>query len=350
MSWIPLRPNEIDATRMTDLLSPRYPGVRVSEVIVAQQSEMTNQHARFELAYQTRAGAPATLFCKLLPSHPARRAAVAATGMGPREALFYSRLADKLAMRVPEAYVAIADGMDGAFLLLLEDLQAAGCSFLDGTMGVSPDAAAQALEDLAAMHIRFADPLRRQADASWVPPPLHDPSYGSAMLRVGLERHGDRLTREFAAVAARYVADPDALHALWQQGPTTVIHGDPHLGNLFQDESRIGFLDWGIISTGTPLRDVSYFLCMGLSIADRRRHERDLLRHYVSLWNAGPGQPIGFDEAWLTHRIHAAYSVLASCQIVTFPEHLPPPQRVFSQAFLARASAAVADLETLSVL
>jgi Ser/Thr protein kinase RdoA (MazF antagonist) len=170
------------------------------------------------------------------------------------------------------------------------------------------------------------------------------------MLKVGLEEHPSRLAPEFAAIASRYVADPDGMHASWQSGPTTVIHGDPHIGNLFNDGGRTGFLDWGIISTGTPLRDVSYFLCMALSIDDRRRHERDLLRHYLDLWNAGTELRISFDDAWLAHRVHAAYTVLACCQIVTFPERLPPVQRTFSQAFLARASAAVADLETLSAL
>ncbi len=42
-----------------------------------------------------------TLFVKLLPLDPARRDAVAATGMGPREARFYRELAPTLAMRVP---------------------------------------------------------------------------------------------------------------------------------------------------------------------------------------------------------------------------------------------------------
>ena len=130
---------------------------------------------------------------------------------------------------------------------------------------------------------------------------------------------------------------------------TTVIHGDPHIGNLFDDHGRTGFLDWGIISTGTPLRDVSYFLNVGLSIADRQAHERALLRHYLDIWNASAPSPIGLDEAWLAHRIHGAYTVLACCQIVTFAES-SDEQRIFSEAFLARAEAAVADLDSLAAL
>ena len=73
-------------------------------------------------------------------------------------------------------------------------------------------------------------------------------------------------------------------------------------------------------------------------------------RDYLELWNASAKYTIDFDEAWHTHRIHAAYTVLACCQIVTFPEDISDPQRQFTNAFLARAEAAVKDLDALSAL
>ena len=129
-----------------------------------------------------------------------------------------------------------------------------------------------------------------------------------------------------------------------------MIHGDPHIGNLFDDHGRTGYLDWGILHVGTPLRDVGYFLAMALDIEDRRRAERDLLRHYLEARRARGGSAIDFDAAWLAHRVHAAYTVPACCQIVTFPANISPGRRVFSEAFLARAEAAVEDLEARSAL
>jgi hypothetical protein len=253
-------------------------------------------------------------------------------------------------MRVPVAYAARWDDRDGSFVLLLEDLGDTGCTVSDGLIGVAPEAAAIALDDLAELHLRFANPARRTAEANWVPPPLHDPSYGATMLQLGLDHHRERLSADFAEIAQCYIEAPDALHALWQEGPTTVIHGDPHIGNLFHDQGRTGFLDWGIISTGTPLRDVSYFLNVALSIEDRRGHQEALLRRYLELWNEGAAHSISLDEAWRAHRIHGAYTVLACCQIVTFPEGISPGQRSFAEAFLARAEAAVEDLDSLSAL
>lgn len=108
--------------------------------------------------------------------------------------------------------------------------------------------------------------------------------------------------------------------------------------------------DWGIVSLGTPLRDVSYFLSMVLSIEDRRRHERELPRPYLDLRASGAGAPIAFHAAWRSHRIHAAYTVIACCQMVTFPENVSEGRRIFSEAFLARAEAAIADVGARAAL
>jgi hypothetical protein len=98
------------------------------------------------------------------------------------------------------------------------------------------------------------------------------------------------------------------------------------------------------------MRDVSYFLNMGMSIEDRQSNDRDLLRLYLDRRAAAGGTAISFDEAWHAHRIHAAYTVPASCQVVMFPDNATPRRRVFANAFLARAEAALADLEVRTVL
>ncbi len=350
MRAIPDTAEAIDAAWLEQALAKRFRGVRVAEVEVVEQHEATNAHARLRVAYEEPAGAPERMFCKMLPTDPGRRAAIAATGMGPREARFYERLAPQIAMRIPAVYVARHDPADGAFVLLIEDLAASGCTVSDGTVGVRVDSAAVALEHLADLHLRFEDASQRREHAAWVQGPLHDPRYASDMLRHGLDHHRDRLGEPFAQIALCYLDHADTLHALWQEGPTTVIHGDPHLGNVFDDHGLTGFLDWGIISTGTPLRDVSYFLAMSLDIEDRRAHERDLLRHYLEVRNATTDTPIDHETAWQTHRLHAAYCVIASCQIVTFPPNQSPARELFSNAFLARAKAAITDLDSLSAL
>jgi hypothetical protein len=347
---IPTTVEQIDAAWLTDALGERHPGVRVARFEVVERHEATNSHARLSLTYDAPAGAPEALFCKLLPSEPERREAIAATGMGLREAQFYARLAPELDMRLPAVHAAQLDETDGAFVLLIEDLVASGCSVSDGTQGVPIDPAARALQDLAELHVRFEDRSERRRLADWVPEPGPSSDYGAARLRYGLDHHRDRLSSAFIELAELYIDQRERLHALWHPGPQTVIHGDAHIGNLFQDGDRTGFLDWGIITLSTPLRDLSYFLTMALSIEDRRANERELILHYLDVRKALRGESIGFDEAWKGYRIHAAYNVPASCQVVTFPDDASEQRRVFADAFLARAEASLEDLEVRQAL
>jgi len=346
---LPATPDEIDAAWLTRAMAPRHPGIRVATVEVTEVHEVTNTHVRLRAGYDEPAGAPERLFCKMPPLDPARRELIGRTGMGPREARFYAELAPALAFRVPHVSVALHDARDNSFVLVMEDLEASGCTVSDGTVGVAPDSAARALEELADLHRRFEDASARDA-VPWIPATRPDSSYGAALLQQALDHHRERMSDDFAALAELYVTSSDALQDLWRRGPVTIVHGDPHIGNLFDDHGRTGFLDWGIVRVGAAMRDVGYFLTMAMSIEDRRAHERDLLHHYLDVRRASGAAPIAFDDAWSAHRLHAAYTVPACCQIVVFPEGITERRRIFSEAFLARAEAAVADLEALDAV
>ncbi len=330
-------------------LAPRHPGVSVASVDVLAQTDATNHHVRIGVTYDVQAGAPDTLFCKMAPLDPGHRAAIGATGMGAREARFYADLAPSIAMRIPTAHFAAADA-DGSFMLLLEDLTVTGCSISDGSWGIPPDLAAGGLADLAAMHVQFEDADRLAAVAPWVStrsPGATEFTVGT--LRYVLDNYRDQLTDAYAAVAEIYIADPDAVVALWDSGPHTLIHGDSHIGNLFIDNGRVGFLDWGLMTITTPMRDVSYFISMGMDPDARRTDERRLIQHYLDVRRSLGGTEISFDEAWQAHRVHAAYTVLAS-----FLSFVPPynseDHRVFTEPFRARSFAALDDLDTVSAL
>ncbi len=346
---LPVTVEDLDPPAVTALLGERHPGVRVAGVEVVERHELTNAHARLRLTYDEPAGAPEVVFAKLPPSDPTRRVTINATGMGRKEALFYATLADRIALRTPAVHAA-HHGDDGGFALLLEDLPTSGCTVSDGTVGVSPDAAAVALAELAAMHVRYEDPAVRAAEAPWVEPAGPGSNYAVDMLGYGIDHHRDRLSDAFVEVAELYRARRLELQRLWHEGIQTVVHGDPHLGNVFDDHGRTGFLDWGIVLVSTPMRDVSYFLTMAMDVEARRRHERDLLRHYLDVRASLGGAPLDVDDVWRQHRVQAAYTVPASCQVVLFPDDMTEARRIFSEAFLARSMAAVEDLESRAAL
>lgn len=322
--------------------------VGVSRVEILGVDEVTNLHVLLRLSYAENGGGPDLVFVKLPPLDD-RRASIVATGMGVREARFYRDLAPRLSLRVPAAYITAFDD-EGRFVVGLEDLLSSGCTTSDGTHGVTSDAAARALEELAAMHARFEDPARRSAEAAWVRPPGPGSDYAVKMLTYALEHHPERLPDEFSRVARLYNERRVELQALWREGPSTIVHGDTHIGNVFDDHGRTGFLDWGMIMVSTPMRDVSFFLTMAMDIDDRRAHEHGLLRHYLGARKALGASDIGLDQAWQWHREQAAYTVPASCQAVLFPGDVSERRRVFAEQFVARAAAAVEDLESRAAL
>ncbi len=348
MNRVPPSPLAIDARWLQAALGEMHPGVRVRDVALLERHAATNDHARLRVEYEEDDGAPDTLFCKMLPEEPMRRGAIAATGMGPVEVGFYTHLAPHVGLRSPHVHVALCDGDD--FILLMEDLEATGSRVFQGPTGVTPDSAAGALRDLAEMHARYADPARRRREAPWLSEPAPPSDYGTGRLAFALEHHRERLSGAFSAACEAYVANAPALHALWHDPPHSVLHGDAHLGNLFDDQGRTGFLDWGLATVSTPLRDACYFIQMALDVEDRRTHERDLLRHYLDVSGALGAFRYAWDDAWRAHRTHAAYLAPACCQIVTFPEGISEARQVFSEAFLARAEAAISDLEVPSLL
>jgi hypothetical protein len=349
---VPAAPDAITPGWLTAALSPRYPGVTVTSVQVTELRQVTNTHAFLTVTYDNSGGAPDQMFAKMLPLDPTRRQLLAASGMGNKEVYFYDRLASQLSFRVPDVYVARLDPGDDAFILLMEDLAATHCRVSDGTWGIAPDSAARALEDLAGLHVRYEDPRRREHEVPWAPLARDVTPYGMKPLQYGLDHHRDRLSPTFARTAEIYIDRPEALIDLWADGPgpSTVVHGDTHIGNLFDDNGRTGFLDWGVINVTTPLRDASYFITMAMQVEDRRANEVDLLRHYLEARRALGGATIDWDEAWQAHRLHALYCVVAACSISTFPADATERRQVFANAFLARVEAAIEDLESLDAL
>jgi len=295
---VPLLPEDLTPAALTALVAARHPCARVTAVRVDDVREVTNTHVPITLEYAAPVGLPSTMFVKMVPRDPARRRQVAQTDMGRREVRFYDELAPQLAFRVPTVFGAAYDPADGSFVLCMEDLAATGCTVSDGTVGVPADGAATALTELAGLHARYEPPARRAGEVPWVPTPTRGSPYAVTMLADALDRHPDRLSPDFRAIAAIYVAHSDALQDVWHGDHDTVIHGDPHIGNLFDDHGRVGFLDWGIIHVGSAMRDVSYFLTMGMDPPERRAHERDLLAHYLDARRALGASEWSFADAW----------------------------------------------------
>jgi aminoglycoside phosphotransferase (APT) family kinase protein len=130
-------------------------------------------------------------------------------------------------------------------------------------------------------------------------------------------------------------------------GPQSVLHGDPHPGNLYLLGDRVGLLDWQAVRRGSGLRDASYLIVLGLDIDDRRRSERDLVDHYRSELERAGGPRFAAGAGWLMHRRMTAYAYVAA----SFTVGLGGLQgEAIADTGLRRAVAAVDDLDAAAVL
>ena len=151
----------------------------------------------------------------------------------------------------------------------------------------------------------------------------------------------------FRRLAELYVEQAPAIAGLLGAGPPTLIHGDPHLGNLFLDDDQAGFFDWGMVWRATGVRDVAYVLGNSTRVEVRRAHERDWLRHYVDVL-ASQGVELDFDQAWEQYRLLVIYAWSSATSTATMGSRWQTIE--VGHGGMARATAAVEDLESVPLL
>lgn len=332
----------MDAQDLTADWLTEHLGRTIVDVEVLGRSVATNLHVRLGLTDD--AGARTTLFAKLPPLDPMHRAAIGASGMGEREACFYESAAGSVPLRVP-AVAAVVRQDEGDFVLLLEDLVAAGCRLSDATWGVGADQAASAMEDLARFHVQYEG-----VEVAWAAEPrATGGEWTLSTLRHVITEFAGVLSPDYVAVGELYLDHHAELEALWGAGPSTLCHGDAHIGNVFLDGDRVGFLDWGLATLSGPMRDVSYFLTMTVDPEVRRARQEDLVRLYLDRRAALGGAPIAFDEAWRQHRVNSAYTVIASF-LGLVPPYATAETQPLATDLRTRSILALEDLDTVSAV
>lgn len=261
------------------------------------------------LTYDGPTDAPDSVVAKLPAADETSRATGVTMRSYEKEVGFYSLLADRVGIRTPACHVAEIEVATGEFVLLLEDMAPAHQG--DQLAGTSPDIAAVVLDEAVKLHAPpIADPSLRALE---VFSGRDEQAYEFlAMMMSGLwpgwvERYADRLDDDVLAMGERFIA---GIRRYYGQVPLleTIVHGDFRLDNMLfataDGADPVTVVDWQTVSVGDGLSDVSYFLGAGLTIDDRRSHERDLVTGYLDRL-AAEGVRIEADEAWDRYRLHA---------------------------------------------
>jgi hypothetical protein len=351
-SSIPLEVGDATPEWLSEVLGRSVGGV---EVLDAHSG--TTGRARLGLRY---AGddddeGPPSVFLKLAPFDERQRSFVDLVGLGTAEARFYRDVAMEVPVRSPTVHCARLDD-EGRYVMLLEDLEATGCRFpspgdddLEATMTAIVDG-------LARLHVRYWGDARLEdgGDLAWVRDGYRV-AFGSGAMFVekALEVFGDQMSPDFRRLAEITIERPADVAALLAGGPPTLVHGDPHLGNLFVDPGAsghdhvAGFFDWGMVWRATGMRDVAYVLGNSVPTEVRREHERDWIQQYVDLL-AAHDVALSFDDAWRQYRLLVVYSWNSATSTAAMGSRWQAID--VGRGGMARATAAVEDLGSVTLL
>jgi ecdysteroid kinase len=304
---------------------------------------------RLEIDYLRGTG-PETLVAKLPSDDPERRAADAFTYRC--EVGFYREAVPRLRVRRPHCYLAVLADSGQEFTLLLEDVSPAQQG--DQIKGCSVEQARAAVVNLAGLHAPlWCNPSLREMD--WLLPNGDDHAEISAAFyqdatakfveRYALSDETVALLRDFA----------DRSHRWWGRPahPFALLHGDYRLDNLlFSDTgggASVTAVDWQSCSVGNPLRDVAFMIVTGLSVADRRRAEQNLVSDYWDALRECGITEYDADQCWQDYR----HSVFHAPIVTVFGASAARPSARGDRMFTVmaeRSAVAIADLDALTSL
>lgn len=297
-------------------------------------------------------GLPDTLFVKLQPFDDEQRAFLQMIGLGVSEATFYAAVGDDLPVRSPKVWHAAHDEADGSFVMVLEDLEAAGCHICDADDDGRLAVAESLVTELAALHARYwGDELDWLGTHALTPGDSAEAqermSMGAMIVQSALDQFADELPPEFGWMGTTYIARNRDIGALWNEGERTLIHGDDHIGNLFVDDGRTGFYDWAVASRYPGMRDVAYFLCNSLPTEVRRAEESSLIARYRDGLAAG-GVDLDEATAWEQYRLFSVYSWISATTTAAMGSKWQPIE--VGRRAMEQTTQALIDLDVLGLL
>lgn len=305
---------------------------------------------RLRLSYDGATGLPPTMVAKVPAAAEASRGAARAFRTYEIEASFYGQVAAGLPVCIPRCYYAAYDSEPDEYIVLLEDLAPAEPG--DQLTGISPDEAASAISELAALHAAGWG-SEELAALPWLNRNTPDASTFLAGVLTSLypgfrDRFDGRvepgtlpLIEEFLPRAPGYLGGGDTQ-------PRTIVHGDFRADNLLFGGPRPAVLDWQTCSYGTAANDLAYFLASSLLVPDRQQHEEALVRAYHDALTAG-GVALSWADCWNGYRRHAFGGIVMDIVAAMVVEQTERGDEMFA-AMASRHARHALDLDALSLL
>ncbi len=355
----PTRSELLTPELLTSALAELQPGVLVEGLRVVEEahcdtgSASTAARAVLDLSYAAGRdrGLPKRVVLKTVLIHPG-----APSSMYRNEVRFYRELRPELDLETPRVFASRFDEESGGFGVVMEDLRLRKARFPNATEAMNDAQIANALGQLAGLHARFWTSPSFSHELAWLWTPRSGGFYdfmqgaGGEFLRTQIARSEYKQ----ALLARLGRSFDDAWRCLWkaqeilEREPTTLLHGDTHLGNTYLlPGDRMGLVDWQLMNRGRWSHDVTYLLMTALDTETRRRRERELLAYYLDQLRAkGVQTAPDAEAAWLLYRQTAIWGFLIGWMITPIENY----GEAILRANLERLAAALEDLETFAAL
>ena len=269
---------------------------------------MTNLY-RLELHWETAAaGAPGSVVMKLASDNPAAVGVVTTFDLYAREAGFYRDLAERTLSRTPACWAVEHDPSTQSVLLLLEDAGAGRC--VDQVVGATEGQVFSVVEELAKLHASWWE-HRALAELAWLP------SIAGPVNTAGVPMALDACVPHAATFLrlpewyAQYRETVTEVLARLAELPSTLVHGDMRLDNLFFDVGTDPLLvvDWQIVMRGPGIYDLAYFLSQSVTVERRRAVERRAVETYRRRLVELGVDPPSVEELWDGYRLASLFCV-----------------------------------------
>ncbi|MDP3966889.1 MAG: phosphotransferase [Nocardioides sp.] len=321
---IPTEASAFTPELLERLIGTLNPGVGVRDLEIRRvwqwgegDAVSTSGRIDLHLAYDDAgAGLPTELVLKIarpeLPAFPLYRNEVNA----------YSHLRPWTFMRTPECIGAWFDEETGSFGLALDDLTLKGARFASAVDSPSMSSLEDGVRQLARLHAR-----NWGGRAGWDSPELswaqthvqgelnelfNHPDLVPALIvdEVAKHQHKRELVQSVDETTDSLLAKVAVVQNHQSQLQQTLVHGDCHVGNTYVlPDGTMGFIDWQLSVRGHYMHDLSYLMVTGLTVEQRRAHERRLIAlHLDELARHGVDDAPTLDEAFDEHRRAQAWN------------------------------------------
>ncbi len=322
---VPATPADITAAYLNEVASAALGGGEVTGVRCTDIGEGTGifgQIARLDLTGTGGDGTmPGSIVAKMACTEPANLEIAQMLGLYEREIKMFEHVLDDTPIRTPTCHGAVRAG-DGRFLLLLEDLSV-DYDVGDQVVGATLDQAERIVETLAAMHATWWEKPELAA-MTWLPVP-NAPQYLAAVpniYRAGLAvletEWADRVPP--AAIDVARSVDPlfEELLERTAGGPSTLIHSDTRLDNVFfeKDGDGIAMIDFQLALQGRAVADIAYLVGTSVPHELGREHWEAILRHWHDAIVDLGVTDYPFDDALRHYREAAMYFLSGAMSLI----------------------------------